>query len=300
MAQSSTNYAEKYSDQLNQAYALSSVIAGKVNDDISFDGVKTVHIYSAVTQPLNDYKRTGTWRYGNPNELQDDVQDFVLSLDKSFSMTIDKGNKKDNSALKRTGQVLKAELDEQITPFFDMNALKTWAAAAEGAGKIPSGIVTPTKDNVVEMFVKARAMFVNQKIQMGTGCYAYVPTSTTYSQLLLNPDFISVEKLGQKHLENGVVGKCMNWTIVEVPDEYLPEGCFALFTHKKEVYAPTKIAELKTHEDVPGISGTLLEGRYYGDAFVKKTMVNSTDSTDAPNGKGTFDIHGVVTAKISG
>ena len=66
MAQSATNYAEKYSDELAQAYLQSSIIAGKTNTEYTFDGVKTVHVYSAVTQPLQDYKRSGTWRYGQP------------------------------------------------------------------------------------------------------------------------------------------------------------------------------------------------------------------------------------------
>ena len=295
MAQSATNYAEKYSDELAQAYLQSSIIAGKTNTEYTFDGVKTVHVYSAVTQPLQDYKRSGTWRYGQPKELEDDSQDMTLSLDKSFSMTIDKGNSKDNAALKRAGKVIKQQIGEQVTPFFDKHALQTWATAAETATK---NVITaaPTKDTVVDMFVKARSMFVNQKISMGANCYAYVPTSTTYALLLMNPDFISIEKLGEKHLTNGLVGKCMNWNIIEVPDEYLPENTFALFTHKNEVFAPTKIAELKQYSDVPGISGLLIEGRYYGDAFVRKTLVNAT--TGNPN--GTFDLHGVITAKFGG
>lgn len=295
MAQSATNYAEKYLDQLTQAYLQASVISGKTNTDYSFDGVKSIHVYSAVTQPLQDYTRSGTWRYGQPQELQDDLQDLTLKLDKSFSMTIDKGNSSDNAALKRAGTVIKQQIGEQVTPFFDKNAISTWATAAETAGK---NVITaaPTKDTVVDMFVKARSMFVNQHITMGEGCYCYVPTSTTYAYLLMNPDFISIEKLGEKHLSNGVVGKCMNWQIVEVPDEYLPENTFALFTHKNEVYAPSKIAELKQYNDVPGISGLLIEGRYYGDAFVKKTLVNATSGT----AKGTYDIHGVITAKVSG
>lgn len=295
MAQSATNYAEKYSDELAQAYLQSSIIAGKTNTEYTFDGVKTVHVYSAVTQPLQDYKRSGTWRYGQPKELEDDSQDMTLKLDKSFSMTIDKGNSKDNAALKRAGKVIKQQIGEQVTPFFDKHALQTWATAAKTATK---NVITaaPTKDTVVDMFVKARSMFVNQKIPMGANCYAYVPTSTTYAFLLMNPDFISIEKLGEKHLTNGLVGKCMNWNIIEVPDEYLPENTFALFTHKNEVFAPTKIAELKQYSDVPGISGLLIEGRYYGDAFVRKTLVNAT--TGEPT--GTFDLHGVITAEFAG
>lgn len=289
MANASTNYAEKYADQLEQAFLRSSVIAGKTNTEYEFTGVKTIHIYSAVTQPLGDYTRSGTWRYGDPTELLTDVQDLVLTQDKSFSMTIDKGNYKDANLVLRTGRVVKQQIGEQVTPFFDKYALSKWATDAAALSA-----QAPTKANVVDMFVEARKNFVNNNIQMGDSCYAYIPAST-YACLLQNPEFISVEKLGDKHLTNGVVGKVANWTLVEVPDSYLPSGVFALFTHKSKVMAPSKIAELKTYNDVPGISGALIEGRYYGDAFVIKTLVNATSGTPS----GTFQTIGVLAAKAS-
>ena len=294
MANASTNYAEKYADQLEQAFLRSSVIAGKTNTEYEFTGVKTIHIYSAVTQPLTNYTRSGVWRYGDPQELLTDVQDLVLSQDKSFSMTIDKGNYKDANLVLRTGRVVKQQIGEQVTPFFDKYALNKWAT---DAAVLTSA--SPTKANVVDMFVDARKNFVNNNIPMTDSCYAYIP-ATTYAYLLQNPEFISVEKLGEKHLSNGVVGKVANWTLVEVPDSYLPNGVFALFTHKSKVLAPSKIAELKTYNDVPGISGALIEGRYYGDAFVMKTLVNSTTyASNAKAGSGTFQTIGVLAAKAS-
>ena len=294
MANASTNYAEKYADQLEQAFLRSSVIAGKTNTEYEFTGVKTIHIYSAVTQPLTNYTRSGVWRYGDPQELLTDVQDLVLSQDKSFSMTIDKGNYKDANLVLRTGRVVKQQIGEQVTPFFDKYALNKWAT---DAAVLTSA--SPTKANVVDMFVDARKNFVNNNIPMTDSCYAYIPAST-YAFLLQNPEFISVEKLGEKHLSNGVVGKVANWTLVEVPDSYLPNGVFALFTHKSKVLAPSKIAQLKTYNDVPGISGALIEGRYYGDAFVMKTLVNSTTyASNAKAGSGTFQTIGVLAAKAS-
>lgn len=294
MANASTNYADKYADQLEQAFLRSSVIAGKVNTEYEFTGVKTIHIYSAVTQPLTNYTRSGVWRYGDPQELLTDVQDLVLSQDKSFSMTIDKGNYKDANLVLRTGRVVKQQIGEQVTPFFDKYALNKWAT---DAAVLTSA--SPTKANVVDMFVDARKNFVNNNIPMTDSCYAYIP-ATTYAYLLQNPEFISVEKLGEKHLSNGVVGKVANWTLVEVPDSYLPNGVFALFTHKSKVLAPSKIAELKTYNDVPGLSGSLIEGRYYGDAFVMKTLVNSTTyNSNAKAGAGTFQTIGVLAAKAS-
>jgi hypothetical protein len=284
MANSTENYASKYESQLNQAFTLASVIAGKTNTEYSFDGVRTIHIQSAVTQPLKDYKRTGTWRYGDPDELKTDLQDVTLSLDKSFSLTIDKGNYKDSALARKKGAVIKAEIGEQVTPFFDKNALTKWATA----GVVLAAPTTLDKTTILDPFVDARKMFVNSNIPMTDSCFAYVKSSA-YSLLLRNPEFISVEKLGEKHLVNGLVGKVMNWQIIEVPDAYLPEKTNVLFTHKSKVMAPSKIAELKTYEDVPGISGTLIEGRYYGDAFALKTLVNDTTTEG-----GVFSTVGII------
>lgn len=289
------NLAAKYSDQLNQAFLRKSVIQSNVNNDFSFEGVRSVHIYSVVTQPLGDYQRSGVWRYGQPTELQDDIQTLVLSQDKSFAMTIDKGNFKDQALAKRTGAVVKQQVGEQVVPFFDKYALNAWHTAAASLTA-----AAPTKANVVDMFADARAQFVNTNIPMDEGAIAYIPTSATYSKLLLNPEFISVEKLGEKHLVRGEVGKCMGWRLIEVPDSYLPTGCFALFTHKSKVLAPTKISELFIRNDVAGISGTLIEGRYYGDAFALKTLVNSTTyDSSHPEGAGTFAVQGVLKARAS-
>jgi len=285
------NLAEKYSDQLEQAFLRSSVIQGNVNTDYSFEGVRGIYIYSAVTQPLQDYTRSGVWRYGQPAELQDDTQHLVLSQDKSFSMTIDKGNLKDQMGAKRAGKVVKQQVGEQVVPWFDKYALGVWATAAS---ELEVGSLS--KNNVVSMFVNARSQFVNDNIPMSDQCIAYIPTSI-YALLLQNPDFISVDKLGEKNLVKGEVGKCMNWRIIEVPDTYLPSGSKGLFTHKSKVLAPTKISELFIRNDVPGISGTLIEGRYYGDAFALKTLVNSTTYDGShPNGQGSFQVVGILNA----
>ena len=263
------NLATKYEKNLLQAYNQASLIAGKVNTDYDFIGVNSIHVYSVVTQALNDYNRTAAGnRYGTPAELQDTQQEMALTTDKSFAITIDKGNNEDQMMAKKTGSVVKAEIGEQVTPFFDKLALTAWATHA---GTTETLAEAPTSGTVVDMFISARKDFVNAHFPMSSGAYAYVPSSV-YSLLLKNPDFISVEKLGEKILTNGLVGKCMNWLIIEAPDDYFAAGTYALFTHKKSVLAPTKLSELKTHNDAPGISGVLIEGRYRGDAFVLDTL----------------------------
>lgn len=275
------NLAEKYEGQLAQAYTKDSVLAGKTNTDYSWNGVATINVLTAVTQDLNDYNLTGTDghggnRYGEPTELDDTKQTMTITQDKSFAITIDRKNYDDQMMAKKTGTVTKAEIGEKVVPFFDKYALQAWI---KGAGQKSSITAAVTKDTVLDMFIDARMKFVNALIPLSTNDnFAYV-TTTAYSFLLRNPEFISVEKLGNVILTNGEVGKCMSFRVVEVPDDYLGTTQ-ALFVHKKAVLAPTKLKELKVHDDAPGISGRLIEGRYRGDAFVldvyKKGVLAST------------------------
>jgi len=279
------NLATKYEKQLLQPWTTDSVIAGKYNTDYEWDGVSTIHILTATTQPLNNYNRTaGANRYGNWSELQDTKQDLPLFYDKSFAITVDRGNYTDQMMAKKTGTVTRAQISEQVIPWFDKLALTTWA---HNAGvKDSTTFASITKQNVVDMFADAHSKFVNASVPIdASNLYAYIPT-TVYAKLLLNPEFISIEKLGEKHLTKGVVGKCMNITCVEVPDSYFDAtmtdpsgtamadvtGVHALFTHKKSVIFAQKCRELRIHDNPPGLSGVLMEGRYRGDAFVLSTL----------------------------
>ena len=56
--------------------------------------------------------------------------------------------------------------------------------------------------------------------------------------------------------------------VVRVPKSYLPEDVYFLVAHKDAVLMPYKIADAKVHEDPVGVSGALIEGRHYYDAYV--------------------------------
>jgi len=268
------NLATKYESKMALVYTRKSLLQGKTNEEYSWDGVNSIHVYTPVTQPLNDYVKSGTWRYGSPAELQDTQQEMAITLDKSFSITVDRGNNDDQMHAKRSGEVVNAQVGEQVTPFFDKYALIKWA---KEAGQTSSVTAAVTKDTVLDMFIDAHSKFFNAAIPVnGKEQYAYV-SAATYAKLLRNPEFISADSLNKDLLTNGVVGKCMGFLVVETPDDYLnyydaDAGkaylVQALFVNKKSVVAPTKLNELFIRNDVPGISGTLIEGRYRGDAHV--------------------------------
>ena len=101
-----TNLFTLHSDMTQSAFTRESLIAGKLCTDYEFTGAKTVKVLTPVTVPMNDYQRSGTNRYGNPTEMQDIIQELTLTQDRSFALTIDKGNDADQGCRLQKGQYL--------------------------------------------------------------------------------------------------------------------------------------------------------------------------------------------------
>jgi N4-gp56 family major capsid protein len=273
------NYAEKYSSKVDEAFALESVTNGAVNNDYDFTGVNTVNVYSIQTSALNDYdiEATGS-RYGNPNELGDTKQTLVLTKDRSFTFTIDRKNADDTMGVKQAGTALARQLREQVIPEIDQYTIRK---IVEGAGEVATG-ETITKDNAYETFLLGQAHLGNKKAPR-TGRIAYV-TYAMYNFLKLDPAFTKQGDAGQNIVINGQVGTVDGVAIVPVPSDYFPEGVNFAMTHSSAVVRPIKLEDYKIHDNPPGISGQLVEGRVRYDAFVlnnKKDAIYVSKSTEA-------------------
>lgn len=262
------NLAEKYSDKVAERFAKSSVTAGAYNDEIKFDGVKTVSVYSVDTAPLNDYIPHSIYRYGEPAELGDSIQTFTLSQDKCFTYSIDKGVDNDQMNVKGAAKTLKREIDEVISPYLDKYRLAAWAHNAGQFGEI----ATINKSTVVEYITEATAALDNALVPED-GRTLFI-TADNYRALKQNPDFIACDRLGEKALGKGVVGEIDGMKVVKCPEGWLPDGAELLITHKSAVIAPTKLRDYKIHSDPPGINGNLVEGRIIHDAFVLGSRAN--------------------------
>ena len=258
------NLSTKSADKLTRRSALKhSVIAGSFDDNYSFKGAKTIEIITPVSQPLNDYQRSGSNRYGTPTELQDVKQELTLTKDKSWSMTIDKGNLQDQNYLKKAGECVEMQQEERVIPEYDKHALEILATKA---GTIVAAAAALDKSNVVAEIIKAGAALDDKEIPSENRTL-FVP-SEVYALIKLSPEFTGLEKLGNRAISKGTVGMFDNMRTVKVPASRWPKNVNFIIVHKKSWTAPKKIHEAKIHKDPPGISGNLLEGRDYFDAFV--------------------------------
>ncbi len=256
------NLAAKYSDKIASMYTVGSLVADKTSGEWDFSGVKTVKIYTPQTVEPVDYDRNGQNRYGTPVEMQDTVQELTMSQDKSYSIIIDKGNNNEQMLVKNAGKMLKLQTNEKVVPMVDRYALSRYTALA---GTV-AGIEKPTKETVVAVIGDACKVLDDACVPQDNR-YIYV-TGEIYSLIRQSTEFLGLEKLGEKALAKGIVGDIFGAKIVKVPASYLPEGVYFLIAHKDAVILPYKIRDAKVHQDPPGISGALLEGRNNYDAFV--------------------------------
>lgn len=266
------NLATKYSQKVVDKFYKDSIILGKTNRDYDWDGVKSVIVSTITTVAPGDYTREGVSRYGTPQEVQDTTQIMTITKDRSVSMTVDKGNNKQQMMIKNAGKVMAAELREQFIPELDKYCLNAWATYKNKDGgtvqtKVESAALN--KDTIVPAIAAARTALVNKKVPL-TDTYLYLGASMM-ALLAESPQFLNIDKLGMKAVEKGVVGQTKGFSIVEVPDEYMPTDVNFMVVNKNVVLAPTQIKDMKIHEDAPGISGALLEVRWLYDAFVLDT-----------------------------
>lgn len=255
------NYASKYANKIDERFSLGSVTTPAVNDDYKFIGVKTVNVYSVPTAPMNDYSRSGTSRYGTPEELGNTVQELTLSRDRSFTFTIDRGNYNDTQMANAAGASLQRQINEVIIPEVDEYRLSKMVAEA---GKVATLAVT--KENAYDVFLDGTVELTNQKAPTA-GRIAFVSASY-YKLVKLDNNFVKQGDLAQKTVMQGKIGEIDGVSIIMIPDSYLPENVAFIMTHRVATCAPVKLTEYKIHDNPPGVNGWLVEGRTAYDAFV--------------------------------
>lgn len=255
------NYAEKYASKIDERFSKEAMSTGAVNQDYDFVGVKTVHVYSVPTAKMNDYKATGSNRYGEPEELENSVQEMTLSQDRSFTFTIDRGNYNDTQMSNAAGAALQRQLREVVIPEIDKYR---FAKICANAGTTETGAIT--KENAYSAFLDGTEALTDNNVPLA-GAVAYV-SSAFYKLIKQDTSFVKNSETGQAIALKGQVGTIDGIPLVVLPKSYLPTGVDFFVTNKIATTSPVKLTEYKIHDNPPGINGWLVEGRVYHDAFV--------------------------------
>ena len=289
------NLAEKYSPKVVDKFYKESVILGKSNKEYDWDGVQSIKVWTITTVAPNAYNRTtvvpGASRYGTTTEVQDTIQTMPITQDRAVSLSVDKGNNTEQMLIKNAGKVMSLELREQFVPEFDKYALARYSGLVASGMTAPSwaslvnvkadGTATIPKSNIVDAISQGVTALRNNLANIDD-CYCYIG-ETEFANLLLSLEFINYNNptFAGRNLERGVMGKVRGIEIVPVPDSYLTAGAgnnpflstnlHFIIVKKESVIVPTKIKDMKVHQDPPGLSGALLEVRWLYDAFVLDT-----------------------------
>ncbi len=267
------NLASKYAAKIDERFKEKELTGYGLNTDYNWDGVDTISVYTVDTAPLNDYVKSGTNRYGTPEELGDTVASYKVETDKSFTYTIDEFYKKSQMGAKKAGESLARQIDEVIVPFKDKQRLKKWAETAEETAQQVTG--TATKTNAYSLFLDMQEKLDNALVP--TEGRIFYTTPAYYKVIKQDDTFIKSGDMSQKMLIKGQVGEIDGVKMVKCPASYFPEGVAGILVYTKSTISPSKLKDYKIHNDPVGINGDLVEGRIMMDTFVleqkKKAVV---------------------------
>ena len=258
------NYASKYSGKVDERFARESQAVLALNNDYSFTGAKTVTVYSVPTVSMSDYSLTGTSRYGSPANLQNNVQEMAVTRDRSFTFVIDRGHKNQTQMVMDAGTALSRQIREVVIPEYDTYVFSKLAAAATAKGN--TSATAATKDNAYKLLLDAQEVLGNHNVpDTRRVCFC----SYRFANLLKqDAAFMRYGDASQAMLSRGVMGEVDGCRIVKVPASRLPAGCAFILTHPMAATAPKQLEDYKIHDNPPGISGWLVEGRILYDCFV--------------------------------
>ena len=258
------NLATKFSPVVDETFTEQSKSSLVVNSDYDFVGSKSIKIYSVGTAEMNDYGRNtdGTARYGTPKDLNNDVQEEQMEKDRSFTFVIDKMDEDETLGAMNAGTALARQINEKVIPEVDKYV---YQKMADKAGNTIEEDIDNT--NAYDSLATANEIqdeaLVPEQGRVCVGTPAFVKNLKADERAVLDTD------VGQNIRIKGVIGEMDGVSIQKVTSKLLPENVNYILAHPVATTFAVKLADYKIHEDAPGVSGSLVEGRIYYTAFVR-------------------------------
>ena len=260
-----------YTDELFTTESKKSILT---NNDFSWSGAHTIVVYKVGTSEMNDYNRnpvegfTGS-RYGTIKDLDATTEEFTLKKDRSFTFAIDKLDEDETAQQLAAASALARQQREVVIPEVDSYV---YGVMTQEAGNKPEAIEL-TAENIYTEIVNANNTLDNAEVPE-TGRQLVV-TPDVYILMKKSKDIIMETDISAEMRLRGVVGMVDGAQVIKVPKTRLPENFGFMLAHPVATVAPTKLEDYKIHQDPPGISGSLVEGRIVYDAFVLDNKKNA-------------------------
>ena len=216
---------------------------------------------------MSDYGRNGAtgsnWsRYGAVKDLEATTETATLKKDRSFTFVIDKLDNNQTGGALAAATALARQIREVVIPEIDTYVL---GVMCSNAGTKPDPVAL-TSENIYDEIIKASAS-LDDALVPETGRVLTV-TPATYLLMKKCKDITMETDIGNDMRVKGIVSNIDGNVTLKVAAARLPKGFGFMLSHKSACCAPTQLEDYKTHQDPPGISGELVEGRVVYDAFV--------------------------------
>jgi hypothetical protein len=265
------NYAQKTLDLIDERFYLEAKTEPLVNNGIrlDFSGVNTVTIYNVDVVAETNYVRSGYNRFGALVELGDGVQSFVLSQDKAFTFSVDRGNLEDSMMVTEANKAVKRQIREVSIPTVDIYRIGVADAYARAASQGGTGALTSS--NAFAAVLTERTALVNALVAPEDMVILMAPA---FEQALFADTTFKVTS-NQAYLDNKgtngaslIQGKVAGMTPLTLPVSYFPANFNFMIIARNVLIAPTKFNSIRLLNDVQGIDGVVAEGRRYYDCFI--------------------------------
>lgn len=258
--------ASKFEPYVDEKFTAESKKSLLTNNDFDWTGAHTIKVYKVTTAEMNDYDRAGTGtnnsRYGQIQGLDAVTEEMTLTKDRSFTFAIDKLDADETKQQVQAASALERQQREVVIPEIDSYVYGVMTAKA---GTKPTA-VTLTKENIYLEIIKANAALDNADVPE-TGRNIVV-TPDIYLLLKQCKDIVMETDISNELRIKGVIAMIDGANVIKVPATRLPKNFGFMIAHPVATVAPTKLEDYKIHQDPPGISGSLVEGRICYDAFV--------------------------------
>jgi len=258
--------ATKFLPYVDEKFSKESKKSLITNNDFDWNGAKTVKVYKMSTAQMSDYDRAGTGaassRYGAVQGLDATTETYTITKDRSFTFAIDKLDKDETAQQLQAATALERQTREVVIPEIDSYV---YGVMCENAGTKAEAKAL-TKTNIYTEILAGNQVLDDNDVPE-TGRVLMV-TPAVYTLMKQCADITMETDVGNDMRIKGVIGMLDGCTVIKVPSARLPENFGFMLCHPCATVAPIKLEDYKIHEDPPGISGSLVEGRINYDAFV--------------------------------
>ena len=260
------NLVTKFTDHVDELFTAESKKSLLTNDDYDWTGAHTIKVHKVNTVSMNDYDRAGTGkntsRFGVLGKVENELEEFTLRKDRSFTFVIDKMDKDETGGVLSGASALARQQREIIIPEVDQYV---YAEMAANAGtKVVD--VTLTESNIYDEIIKGTELLDDEDVPDTGRVLTVVPE--VYRMMKKCPDLSLDCDVTEKQRLSGVIAMVDGMDVVKISKKRMPANAGFMICHPVATVAPTKLEDYRVHQDPPGISGELVEGRIVYDAFV--------------------------------